>query len=284
MFHHFHSQNIDILPIFVSLVLISNSDRTKFKIILNKLILHNHYPALMRKSMYFRSMKKVISIIVTIIAYTHFCFAQAQASPFNTIGNVGDSKQRKKNSPMSNLDATEGNLTLDSITKCSDIPSSNNMDIPQDKLSSIIKMYERYLSQKKKKDSCYVNECKIISYYKGSPRELNLTNLMAVSDEVGLSNQLFVMAQALLETGHFSSRVCKEYNNLFGLYDSKSRDYFRFARWEDSVVGYKKMIQYKYKGGNYLNFLKRIGYAEDPRYITKIAKMAKSIYQRLFKE
>ena len=152
------------------------------------------------------------------------------------------------------------------------------------KLSSIIKMYERYLNQKKKKDSCYVNECKIISYYKGSPRELNLTNLMAVSDEVGLSNQLFVMAQALLETGHFSSRVCKEYNNLFGLYDSKSRDYFRFARWEDSVVGYKKMIQYKYKGGNYLNFLKRIGYAEDPRYITKIAKMAKSIYQRLFKE
>lgn len=247
------------------------------------MILPNPYHTLMRKSMYFRSMKKVISIIVTIIAYTHFCFAQAQASPFNTIGNIGYSKQRKKNSSTSNLDSKEGNLTLDSITKCSDIPSSNNMDIPQDKLSSIIEMYERYLSQKKK-DSCYVNECKIISYYKGSPRELNLTNLMAVSDEVGLSNQLFVMAQALLETGHFSSRVCKEYNNLFGLYDSKSRDYFRFARWEDSVVGYKKMIQYKYKGGNYLNFLKRIGYAEDPRYITKIAKMAKNIYQRLFKE
>ena len=284
MFHQFLAQNIDIILIFVSLVLFSYGDRTKFKIILNKLILHNPYHALIRKSMYFRSMKKVISIIVTIIAYTHFCFAQAQASPFNTIGNIGYSKQKKKNSPMSNLDSTEGKLSLDSISKCSDIPSSKGMDIPQDKLSSIIEMYERYLSQKKKKDSCYVNECKIISYYKGSPRELNLTNLMAVSDEVGLSNQLFVMAQALLETGHFSSRFCKEYNNLFGLYDSKNRDYFRFARWEDSVVGYKKMIQYKYKGGNYLNFLKRIGYAEDPRYITKIAKMAKSIYQRLFKE
>lgn len=284
MFHQFHTQNIDISPIFISLVLFSNSDRTKFKLILNILILRNPYHALIRKSMYFRSMKKVICIIVTIIAYTHFCFAQTQASPFNTIGNIGDSKQRKKNSSTSNLDSKEGNLTLDSISKYSDIPSSKGMDIPQDKLSSIIEMYEKYLSQKKEKDSCYVNESKTNSYYKGCPRELNLANLMAVSDEVGLSNQLFVMAQALLETGHFSSRVCKEYNNLFGLYDSKRRDYFRFARWEDSVVGYKKMIQYKYKGGNYLNFLKRIGYAEDPRYITKIAKMAKSIYQRLFKE
>lgn len=229
-------------------------------------------------------MKKVISIIVTIFAYSHFCFAQTQASPFNTIGNVGYSNPKNKNSPMSKLDSTEGDLTLDSITKFSDTPSSNDMGIPQDKLSSIIEMYERYLSQKKTNDSCNVDEYKTISYYKGSPRELNLTNLMAVSDEVGLSNQLFVMAQALLETGYFSSRVCKEYNNLFGLYDSKNRDYFRFARWEDSVVGYKKMIQYKYKGGNYLNFLKRIGYAEDPRYITKIAKMAKSIYKKLFSE
>ena len=104
---------------------------------------------------------------------------------------------------------------------------------------------------------------------------------MCIRDR-GLSNKLFVLAQAMLETGNFSSRVCKEYNNLFGLYDSKNRDYYRFERWEDSVVGYGKMIQYRYKGGNYLHFLKRIGYAEDPRYIAKVAKMAKSIYNRLF--
>lgn len=51
MFLHFYSQIIDILPIFVSLVLFGNSDRTKFKIILNILILHNPYHALIRKSM-----------------------------------------------------------------------------------------------------------------------------------------------------------------------------------------------------------------------------------------
>ena len=229
--------------------------------------------------MYFRTMKKVISIIIIIIACTNLCFAQTQASPFNSIGNIGSGSPSKKKNNKTSLVSTGQGLPQDSITK-----SNNNDDriSSQEKLSFLIEKYERYLKQKNRKDSCNHFGNKVISYYEGNPRELSLTNLMAVSDEVGLSNQLFVLAQALLETGHFSSRVCKEYNNLFGLYDSKSRDYFRFARWEDSVVGYKKMIQYKYKGGNYLSFLKRIGYAEDPMYIQKIAKMAKSIYERLF--
>ena len=97
--------------------------------------------------------------------------------------------------------------------------------------------------------------------------------------EVGLSNKLFVLAQAVLETGYFKSRVCREYNNLFGLYDSRHKDYFRFEKWEDSVVGYQKMIQRRYKGGNYLRFLKQIRYAEDPKYIPKIAKTAKWLYE-----
>ena len=117
------------------------------------------------------------------------------------------------------------------------------------------------------------------SYRNWKERELTMLNLLEVIREVGLSNGLIVLAQALLETGHFSSRVCKEYNNLFGLYDSKNREYFRFNRWEDSVVAYQRMIQYRYKGGNYFQFLKRIGYAEDPRYIVKLAMMVNSIYK-----
>lgn len=117
------------------------------------------------------------------------------------------------------------------------------------------------------------------SYRNWKERELTMFNLLEVIREVGLSNGLIVLAQALLETGHFSSNVCKEYNNLFGLYDSKNREYFRFNRWEDSVVAYQRMIQYRYKGGNYFQFLKRIGYAEDPRYIVKLARMVKSIYK-----
>lgn len=153
-----------------------------------------------------------------------------------------------------------------------------------EELKFLIEKYEREISLRKSisRVPSVGNSKRIHSYRQWNPRELNLKNLTDVITEVGLSNKLFVLAQAMLETGNFSSRVCKEYNNLFGLYDSKNRDYYRFERWEDSVVGYGKMIQYRYKGGNYLNFLKRIGYSEDPRYITKVAKMAKSIYNRLF--
>lgn len=126
----------------------------------------------------------------------------------------------------------------------------------------------------------YKSPGKVHAFYNGDKRELNLYNLLKVMDEVGLSNQLFVMAQAVLETGHFQSRVCKEYHNLFGLFDSRNNDYFRFEKWEDSVVGYQKMIQYRYKGGNYLRFLKNIRYAEDPTYILKVAKTAKWLYKQ----
>lgn len=78
-----------------------------------------------------------------------------------------------------------------------------------------------------------------------------------------------VLAQAMLETGYFSSRVCREYNNLFGL-RKRNGAYYQFDRWEDSVAAYRDYVQYKYTGGNYFDFLDRIGYAEDKRYTQKV--------------
>ena len=79
-----------------------------------------------------------------------------------------------------------------------------------------------------------------------------------------------VYAQAVLETGYFTSKLCREYNNLFGLYNSKKQEFFKFDNWEESVLAYKNMIQYKYIGGDYYKFLDSIGYAEDPNYINKL--------------
>lgn len=138
---------------------------------------------------------------------------------------------------------------------------------------------EKSMAEKPKPEAPVKKAPRMRSYRNWKERELTMLNLLEVIREVGLSNGLIVLAQALLETGHFSSNVCKEYNNLFGLYDSKNREYFRFSRWEDSVVAYQRMIQYRYKGGNYFQFLKSIGYAEDPRYIVKLARMVKSIYK-----
>ena len=152
-----------------------------------------------------------------------------------------------------------------------------------EQLEKLIILYENYINKKRGSSTLIEhNNQQVISYYTGESHELTLANLIDVIEEVGLSNQLFVLAQAVLETGHFTSPVCKNYHNLFGLYDSKHKDYYRFARWEDSVIGYQKFIQYRYKGGNYLQFLKRIGYAEDPRYTTTVAKIATQLYKRLF--
>ena len=99
-------------------------------------------------------------------------------------------------------------------------------------------------------------------------QELNIRNLVDEMDRCGM---------ALLETGYFTSRVCLECNNLFGLRRPSDGSYYEFDRWEESVKAYKDYVQYKYKGGDYLLFLKRIGYAEDPDYIVKVHQIAKTL-------
>ena len=108
-------------------------------------------------------------------------------------------------------------------------------------------------------------------------QELNIRNLVDEMDRCGITNQRYVVAQALLETGYFTSRVCLECNNLFGLRRPSDGSYYEFDRWEESVKAYKDYVQYKYKGGDYLLFLKRIGYAEDPDYIVKVHQIAKTL-------
>lgn len=47
--------------------------------------------------------------------------------------------------------------------------------------------------------------------------------------------------------------------------------------WEESIKAYKDYVQYKYKGGNYYNFLDGIEYAEDGEYINKVKQIAKNL-------
>lgn len=82
-----------------------------------------------------------------------------------------------------------------------------------------------------------------------------------------------VLAQAILETGTFKSRLCREGNNLFGLRHSKG--YYTFNHWEESVIAYRDWVQYKHRDGEgYYTFLKRIGYASAKDYIYKVRKIA----------
>lgn len=79
-----------------------------------------------------------------------------------------------------------------------------------------------------------------------------------------------VTAQAILETGHFRSEGCTKNNNLFGLYNSYKREFFKFNHWTESVKAYRDMVQYRYKEGDYYTWLDNIGYAEDSIYVAKV--------------
>lgn len=107
--------------------------------------------------------------------------------------------------------------------------------------------------------------------------DANVTNMLAACTYYDIKYPKIVTAQAILESGNFKSELFKKYNNPFGLYNSKAKDYFKFEHWTDAVVAYKNMIQNRYKEGDYYMFLERIRYAEDPNYINKVKAIENSL-------
>lgn len=107
--------------------------------------------------------------------------------------------------------------------------------------------------------------------------ELNDTIMLQACRYYGIKHPEIVTAQGILESGYFRSNVFKEYNNPFGLYNSRTKDYYKFNHWSDAIIAYKTMIEYKYKGGNYYMFLKNLPYAEDSLYINKVKSIERKI-------
>lgn len=107
------------------------------------------------------------------------------------------------------------------------------------------------------------------------PQELTVCAVKQACMYYDLLHPEIVVAQSILETGYYTSRVCKDYNNILGLYDSANKDYFKFENWWDSVEGYKNLVQYKLGKDSctveeYYTFLRELPYATDPEYINKI--------------
>lgn len=194
---------------------------------------------------------KIIILIFSIISLP----LNGRDNYFNTIGETHNSSHKRCRTPEEQYIEGLDTSGLYESFLADTLPSMNEIKNPSTNLKSK----------------------SILQYYQGEDKPLNIPNLVDMLFEADLQCKIYVLAQALLETGYFSSRVCRDYNNLFGLYDSKNKDYYRFQRWQDSVIAYHKFIQYRYKGGNYLVFLKRIGYAEDPLYQVKVARMVEVI-------
>ena len=107
--------------------------------------------------------------------------------------------------------------------------------------------------------------------------ELTIPNLYKEIIRNGIRHPKIVLAQAILETGWFTSPVCRNRHNLFGLTDPRTGKYFVFSHWTESVRAYYTKVQYKYKGGNYLLWLRDIGYAENPNYIREVIGVLRMI-------
>jgi flagellum-specific peptidoglycan hydrolase FlgJ len=93
-----------------------------------------------------------------------------------------------------------------------------------------------------------------------------------------------VLKQAILESGNFTSQLCKEQNNIFGMKYARQRKtmaigrtpagYAIYRSWQDAVKDYKYFQEFYQSRGrdlkDYYSFLRSIGYASDPRYEAKL--------------
>lgn len=109
--------------------------------------------------------------------------------------------------------------------------------------------------------------------WKSNHFKLNESNLMDELKAQGVEFPEIVVAQAILETGHFKSYSCTQRNNLFGL-RKKDGTYMSFEHWTESVAAYKKYIQkWNSPPSNYYHYIDSIGYAEDKVYIEKVKQI-----------
>jgi hypothetical protein len=108
---------------------------------------------------------------------------------------------------------------------------------------------------------------------------ITIEGLYKACDYYEIQQPDIVVAQAILETGFFKSDLCLKQHNLFGLFNSRTMDFYSFNHWTESVKAYYDLVQYRYKEGDYYAWLSKIGYAEDPNYIAKV----KSVQKRYIK-
>lgn len=118
--------------------------------------------------------------------------------------------------------------------------------------------------------------------------EISYQNLYSKILECDIKFPDIVFAQAVLETGHFRSKLFQNANNLFGMKLPNKREtvavgktsggYAKFESWESSVYDYSLWQNYviSKKGSlsreQYLNMLDKI-YSESKGYSKKVIKI-----------
>lgn len=145
--------------------------------------------------------KKSILSVMALLCST-FLYGQSNTGSFHTIGEhnrtfVNYAEDKTQEDVSDSICSTDSNM-VDSVQLSTTAYSGLSIE----QLEKLIKLYESYKQNKRERSTLIEhNNQQVLSYYTGKSRELTLANLIDVIEEVGLSNQLFVLAQAVLETG-----------------------------------------------------------------------------------
>jgi len=114
----------------------------------------------------------------------------------------------------------------------------------------------------------------------------SVDSLKAFITALNIKHPDIVFAQAVHETGHFTSNIFNENNNLFGMKMAYQRPktaigikngHAEYSNWKESVIDYA-LWQNKYANfldkDDYLNYLSK-NYAEDKKYVQKLKSIIK---------
>ena len=180
-----------------------------------------------------------------------------------------------KEARIESIRANDKEKAIDNKKDTTQIGSNNE---PKDtlKVQSYIRTNKRLCTQKV--DGKTSQKFKRVKS-NGHLPELTIPNLYTEIKKNGILYPKVVLAQAILETGWFTSPLCRDRHNLFGLTNPRTGKYYEFAHWSESVRAYYTKVQYKYKceDGNYLLWLKRIGYAEAPDYVPTVISVLRML-------
>lgn len=129
----------------------------------------------------------------------------------------------------------------------------------------------------------------ILTSYTKTNDVLTKQNLWEEIKSLNIEHAEIVFAQAILESGHFNSKLFKINNNLFGMRLPKKREttatgknlgYAKYRDWTESVKDYALFQQFitrkkSYTQAEYYNYLDRV-YCESSGYSSKLKKIIKN--------
>jgi len=115
--------------------------------------------------------------------------------------------------------------------------------------------------------------------------EFSKEKFVQMLKDLNIKQPHIVMAQSMIETGHWKSSIFLENNNLFGMKEAKQRittaggtqsNHAFYKHWRESVYDYafyqSSYLREVHSESEYYQYL-GASYAEDPNYINAIKQM-----------